>query len=246
MLESCRSKQWGWIIGKEKGAEGTPHLQFYIRAKHAVDFNTVKGHFPRAHLEPAMGSQDENYKYCAKEGDFETNLAAPVEELDLVALCLQQEYADVVWRSWQKTVLDLLDGRPDPRKIHWHYDARGHSGKSYLAKFIALTKNVIITNKKKNDVFNQVLSYYFPKKGPKPAKLLDVVILDLPRDMENYLGGLYGVLEKLKDGCIYSGKYEGGQVCYPKMHVLVFANFAPDFTKWSQDRYDAVDIEHVE
>lgn len=246
MLESCRSKQWGYIIGREVGAEGTPHLQFYIKAKNAVEFDTVRGLFPRAHIEPAKGKQDENFKYCSKEGNFETNLPAPIEELDLVALCLAQEYPNVIWRNWQQKVLDLLAGTPDGRKIHWILDSLGHSGKSYLAKYIALTKNVIIADGKKNDVYNQVLSYYFPKKGPKPSQLLDVVILDLPRDMENYLGGIYGVLEKLKDGCIYSGKYEGGQVCYPKMHVIVFANFAPDFTKWSQDRYDVTDVQHVD
>jgi len=45
------------------------------------------------------------------------------------------------------------------------------------------------------------------------------------------------VCEGLKNGYIQSTKYEG-QPFYPNVcHVWVFANFQPDYTKWSEDRY---------
>ena len=35
----------------------------------------------------------------------------------------------------------------------------------------------------------------------------------------------------------FSGKYEGGMVCGPNPHVLIFANDEPDTHKMSADRW---------
>jgi len=58
------------IIGKEKGTEGTPHLQSYVQYRTPSKFTTVKNKYPRAHIEVAKGSAKDNYKYCSKDGDF--------------------------------------------------------------------------------------------------------------------------------------------------------------------------------
>lgn len=59
------------IIGKEKGAEGTPHLQMYLSFRSYKSFDAVgKIVGPRAHLEPARGDPLSNFKYCSKDGDF--------------------------------------------------------------------------------------------------------------------------------------------------------------------------------
>ena len=60
------------IIGKEVGANGTPHLQGYItfQAKKSKRLAAVRAIHPRAHWELARGSTDENIIYCSKEGDF--------------------------------------------------------------------------------------------------------------------------------------------------------------------------------
>lgn len=55
------------LYGKEQGEKGTPHLQGYIVFDNAKRFQTLKKLIPRAHLEPAGGSHDENYAYCTKE-----------------------------------------------------------------------------------------------------------------------------------------------------------------------------------
>jgi len=59
-----------WIIGKEVGKEGTPHLQGYFQFAEAVSFKTVKRILPRAHIEKSKGTPGQNYIYCSKERNF--------------------------------------------------------------------------------------------------------------------------------------------------------------------------------
>lgn len=60
------------VVGKERGAEGTPHLQGYVEWKAAVRLTTCKTRLgsQRYHVEVARGSAQENRTYCTKEGDF--------------------------------------------------------------------------------------------------------------------------------------------------------------------------------
>lgn len=58
------------VCGREVGESGTPHLQGYVR------FHTVRGmswwkeHFPRAHVEPRKGTEQEAAEYCRKGADM--------------------------------------------------------------------------------------------------------------------------------------------------------------------------------
>lgn len=58
------------IFGKEKGENGTPHLQGYIMFNNARSFNSVKKLIPRAHIEVAKGSPYSNFEYCSKDNNF--------------------------------------------------------------------------------------------------------------------------------------------------------------------------------
>lgn len=62
----CRYK----VVGFEKGAEGTPHLQGYLYFSNARRFNAIKRLIPRAHIEVSKGSPVQNRDYCTKDGDF--------------------------------------------------------------------------------------------------------------------------------------------------------------------------------
>lgn len=54
---------------RERGKEGTEHIQGYIRFNTRKRFNTVKNYFsvPEIHVEAAKGTEDQNFKYCTKE-----------------------------------------------------------------------------------------------------------------------------------------------------------------------------------
>lgn len=58
------------MCGKEKGENGTPHLQVYLHYKNQRTFLSMKKKFPRAHIEKARGTGEDNKKYCSKEGEW--------------------------------------------------------------------------------------------------------------------------------------------------------------------------------
>lgn len=65
IFQNCK-----WIVGKEIGKQGTPHLQGYFYFNNAVNFKTIKEYIPKAHIEKAKGTPLQNYDYCRKEGNF--------------------------------------------------------------------------------------------------------------------------------------------------------------------------------
>lgn len=234
------AKGWAYIIGKETGASGTPHLQGYLESKNAVFFSTVKKLMPTAHIEKAKGNLDQNYRYCSKDGNFVSNIepnktmCKPVKDpvadfrRRLMQMVLEQEYGDVQWKDWQQEVIDIVEGRVDGRAVHWYWDEEGNIGKSYIAKFLSLRSSTVICDGKKDNIFNQVSAMLDNMVIPK------VVLLDIPRSIDHIN---YGAIEQLKNGCIYSGKYEGGKCIFPKPHVICFANIGPDLSNMSTDRW---------
>lgn len=62
-----------------------------------------------------------------------------------------------------------------------------------------------------------------------------IVIFGLPRSMEDYVS--YEAIESVKDGIFFSGKYESGMCLFKPPHILIFANFMPDESKLSSDRW---------
>ena len=59
------------VFGRERGDEGTPHLQGYVHLQHQKTLTAMKKIMPRAHLEVRMGTVDQAVEYCKKEGDYE-------------------------------------------------------------------------------------------------------------------------------------------------------------------------------
>lgn len=225
-----------YIIGKEIGAQGTPHLQGYLYVQNTAKLSTLKGLLTRAHWERSRGNPEQNYKYCSKDNDFICGgFEKPITLQEAIKTKLLKKYESVKWKDWQQKILDLVNKEADDRTINWVVDFEGNSGKSFLTKYLALTREVIIADGKKDNIFNQVNI-----KLNEQQKEFEIVLLDIPRHMEGYVN--YGVLEQLKNGLIYSGKYEGGVCLFDNVHVIVFANFAPDLTQFSQDRWNIISI----
>ncbi|QMW68647.1 replication-associated protein [Crucivirus-88] len=241
-----------YIMGYEVApTTGTPHIQGYMESKNAVTFTTMKGYNGRMKLIMAKGSIIQNYNYCSKEGNFITNITdedlmpkgrkskkKKENELWLEQYkndILDEEYGeDIKWKDWQKEIINILDSKPDKRSIYWYYSEDGNKGKSYLCKYLTLTRKVIICSGKQADIFNQVKLCLDEMIAP------EIILLDIPRTNNEYVN--YSAIESLKNGCLYSGKYEGGQVLIKTPHIIAFSNELPNIKAMSSDRWKIKEI----
>lgn len=228
---------WGEEIGEKCG---TPHIQGFLYFKNARSFNSIKKMFPRARIEKAKGSPQQNLTYCSKDMKFITNIKKKQSKEEfknsIDQQILNQEYKNIEWKKWQQEILNIIEKKPDPRKIYWYWEPEGNVGKSYLCKYISMKKNTIIGEGKMGDVFNQINNMMDRQNIP------EVVLIDIPRCSIGYVN--YATIEKIKNGCLYSGKYEGGICRFPHPHVFVFANEEPDYDKLSEDRFIVKKIEN--
>lgn len=182
---------------------------------------------------------DTNFAYAAKYGKFIKEQVA-VQRMAAGKSSLLAEYEGVSWKPWQQDVLNVIAGTPDPRKIHWIWEPTGNVGKSFLAKYIMLTSSAtLMESGKKVD-----MAYIFAQ-NPTKTVMIDLSRTSAPVDGKDYLGGMYSLLETLKNGVLTSTKYESQVITFPRPHVIVFANWEPDYSKWSSDRYDVTNLSEL-
>jgi len=130
---------------------------------------------------------------------------------------------------WQSKLLEIFSGEVDKRIIFFVIDEEGKGGKSWFADYV----EKYFENKKKVQVM-------------KPGKTADmayeycedteILILDCPRSKQGDFIQ-YDFLENIKDGRLFSPKYESRMKRFKPPHVALFMNTAPDMDKLSVDRY---------
>lgn len=136
--------------------------------------------------------------------------------------------------GWQTQLYEILLGPVSRRSILWYHDTQGNIGKSYFADHFGDDKSVVVNGGTHSDIFH-LLAGTLPKQ---------VVFFDYPREKEGNFP--YSVLEQLKNGRFTSGKYQSRAVRFRVPHVVVFANFTPDTSKMSADRWMIRDLDiHV-
>jgi len=143
-------------IGKEVGANGTPHLQGYVHLRDKARLSQVRNDFSaRAHFEVARGSSKDNARYCSKEGDVWSTGVCPGRDGAVSRDDLAREYRELVGsrgldgvaefrdnhpgvHAWSGHILlrNYLELTPAPRRdevfVEWIYGGPG-VGKSRLA-----------------------------------------------------------------------------------------------------------------
>lgn len=231
-----------WAFQKEVGENGTPHFQMAVRflskrtKKWVLDFFTpLMGNDVQAvNVTPASNKID-LLAYCTKE---DTRVDGPwvfgVDPSRLHSRFMQplDEYDPSIATVWQDFVCQMV-GSPVPprdRRIFWIYDTVGNIGKSVLTKHLALRGDVCVCDTSaKKDIFYMA--------NPKWR----AYVWDLARSVR-LNAEFYSAIEKIKDGCVFSGKYEPKAIVTARPHVIVFSNILPDFTEWSNDRLQIIDV----
>ncbi len=120
----------------------------------------------------------------------------------------------------------------DDRTIHWYWDAEGNSGKTAFCKYMYKWEQaVILQGGKYADI-----AYAMPEYP-------HMVLMNIPRSSELVVN--YSAIEAIKDGLMFSGKYESKMKMWNPPHLVVFANFEPNKEQLSKDRWHVVKIPSV-
>lgn len=220
------SKKAKYIIGKEMGENNTPHLQGHVEFPDKLRFTSLSKVNIRIHWEKCRNKKS-SITYCKKDNDYITNMFIP-----------RKIKFPIFDKQWQLDILKLIKDEPDDRTIYWYYDEEGGKGKTTFTKYLALDHNAILCPSKSNDAFHRV-SKCFDEDGEQKSPI-DLVIFDIPRSSKEYIN--YGVIEKIKDGLVISGKYEGCECIFASPHVIVFCNEEPYTDMLSLDRWKIVRI----
>jgi len=212
-----------YYVGKEVGAEGTPHLQGFVKFQFKCRPLETKDErlSKRIHWEKCKGNEQQNIDYCSKEGNYITNYPVPKP---VKTLYRSQLYA------WQRGIEDIcVEMEPDDRKIYWFYEYEGGTGKTSLAKYLSIKYGAVPVEGKKNDILYCCAMFEAP-----------IYIFDFERSMEEFIS--YGALEKIKNGYFMCSKYESKPIIRNSPHIICFANFRPEKAKLSADRWMIYEI----
>lgn len=145
------------------------------------------------------------------------------ECLDEYAAAPPSPIRDVVLRVWQQTLVDKIIVPADDRTVHWIVDREGNKGKTFLSKYLVQELNAFYCPGGKHSDLAYLYAYQ------------PIIVFDFCRDQEERVP--YALIESFKNGLIFSAKYESRMKIIRAPHVICFANFAPDESKLSADRW---------
>jgi len=137
-------------------------------------------------------------------------------------------------RQWQMDLQGLLSEVPDDRIVYFVVDEKGNQGKTWLAKDYC---------KRHSDA-----QYLEPAKKADMAHALQDDLRVLFINITRTSGGekadyIYFFIEAVKDGMVFSPKYESRTKYFGKVHVVVMMNEYPNMKLLSEDRYRLIVLE---
>jgi hypothetical protein len=225
-----------YVFQLEKGESGTLHYQGVIRFKHPIRFSTLREAMPGAHLERCR-SWSHSIKYCGKpDGRVHgpiTNIKdyTPPEEADILQNL----------RPWQSDFMRRFDTDVgDGRSIHWIVDTDGGKGKTALQRYLCIKypyRWAFIDCGKRADIL--YIATRVLKRGRKH------LLFNLTRTCEGFVS--YSSFESISDGIWSSSKYESVTTVLARhVHVIIFANFLPEYEKLSLDRWKVYNLDNYD
>lgn len=210
-----------FIFQLEQGESGYIHYQGAIWFKKKKKGIWIKKRTHNCIRLSLMDNELASIAYCSKgptkiEGPFKYNMPEIYMGEDLPG---ENELYD-----WQKDIINIIKEPPKPRIIHWIYSNNGNMGKSTFCKYLIFHYQAQEVGGKKSDI-----AYAINTDS-------NIFVFDLSRTVEDYVS--YDAIECLKNGKIFSNKYESNMKIINIPHVIIFSNFAPDKSKMSIDRWN--------
>jgi len=130
---------------------------------------------------------------------------------------------------WQQWIIDCIMLPVHPRWIYWIVDLYGNSGKSWLCCYLQDHFHAqLFENSKTADVAHAY-------RTSTPEGFQPIACFDFTCAQEEQIN--YAVIENIKNGKIFSGKYDSVGKRFRVPHVICFSNFEPDQRKMMPDRW---------
>ena len=226
---------------------GGAHLEVARSIQHSIEYCKKEGDYTEYGTSPSVrsGSGERNdlqlFRDAVREGT--TDMSELREKFPLICaryprfvLSTIRDFAPKVevpvyeLRDWQSRLVEILSTEPDPRQIVFVVDQKGNSGKTYFADYVETRfQNVQVMKPGKS----ADMAYEYNEKT-------SILIIDIPRSKMAQMEYLYSFLESIKDGRIFSPKYESVTKRFKPPHVIVMMNEEPDYLALSEDRYNVI------
>lgn len=208
----------------EKGKEtGYLHYQIYLKSKDKIRLSGIKKKLRNAHCEKCRNI-DASEDYCLKEDTRYDPFLCFSYDIDLERIKRMNLPNEREFYCWQIKIMNIIKSDPDDRTIYWFWEPDGKSGKTKFCKYLTEYHGAVGIEGKGNDI-----------KYICATKDSEIYLFDFPRDYKEYVN--YQVIESIKNGYYTSGKYESVSINRPSPHVFIFANFPPNESKLSKDRW---------
>lgn len=254
------------VYGKEVSSTGTPHYQGHVQFSAQKRLSQILKLLPQAHYSVAR-TIGKSIEYAKKDGDFTELgtppdlCQRPGARTDLVefqsavkggmvdAKELREAYPavmarfprfalmyirdnkplpkipDITLRPWQSLLLETLDAPVNSRTVNFVVDEKGNAGKSTFCAYLEQNRpNVQVMKCGKRDDMAFELD-----------ETVKILIIDVSRAMSKFIN--YQFLEDVKDGRVFSPKYESYTKRFDSPHLVVMMNENPDEKVLTEDRY---------
>jgi hypothetical protein len=207
---------------------GRDHLQCYFDFGKRI-IPTEKFPDLKIHWIKCRGNEEQNEKYCMKEG----NQVLRIGKFDSDFKIRRSDL-----RPSQVRIVDELLEPVDPkfnRELKWYWENEGGYGKTITYTYLIDNHKCVMTGGAEADMLRAVTAYIEKEGYPE----IIIVNQTYAKDLISYNG-----LESLLDGCFFSSKYESTMVRFPRCRIAVFANHPPDADKLGANRFDVQELSH--